>query len=736
MNAPSLTFLGRLPGVDCSPALPPAEQPIRGDIAAFVGFAERGPIDTPVPVVDHASFTAVFGGDYVLASDGGTPVYASLPSAVKAFFDNGGVRCYAVRVTGPNPATARWELPGIEIWQPDGTVGNVVVDAAWPGSWSSGLQVSTAPFARPLAADAVYERAGAAPGRLDLRSRGAAAAVQPGDLLDLDLGPGRPRLYVRAGATADGVLTAEAELTYLPADAGSPPQSDLPDPDALDSLPPVLLGVSVRLLRMDLVVQRLEDGLLQLVERFPDLAYGSFEAVLQPPIPDRPRSPMQPALDRSMDLRASTADDRAAATGLIVPVAGPPAGPPLIEGDEKLGTFDPVAVFLDELLPAGVTAFSLINDADALTTLATDPVQLRGIYSLLAVDEVAMIACPDLAQRGWFAVEPLPPDPEPPATPPPPPPDWSDFRCCEVETAPAPEPPAALAVTTLARPVRELDRIADFQEEPMRRVQEALITLCAARADLVALLSVPQHYDTAAVLSWHERLTSSNALAASQTSAFTPLSYAAYWHPWLTVPEPRTPQRSVLRALPALRTVPPDGAIAGMIAARELARGIWVAPAAVALRGPVALTPRLTDLETVRLFDAHANVIRQRPGSFAAIAAHTLADGALLQLSVRRLLIWLRRIALRAGMRYTFEVNNERFRALVRRRFERILAGLAQRGAWHDFRVRTDEGLTAGDDIENGRLVITLQVAPTSPVEFITVTLVRSGEGLLEVAEG
>lgn len=736
MSTSTLTFHGRLPGVDCSPALPPAEQPIRGDIAAFVGFAERGPVDTPVPVVDYASFTAVFGGDYVLASDGGTPVYAALPPAVKAFFDNGGVRCYAVRVTGPNPATARWELPGIQIWQQDGTVSNVVVDAAWPGSWSAGLQVSTAPIARPLAADAVYRRAGAAPGRLELRSRGATAAVQPGDLLDLDVGPGRPRLYVRAGPTADGLVTIEAEMTYRPAAEGPPPQPDLPDPDALAALPSVLSGVSIRLLRMDLVVQRLEEGQLLLVEHLPDLAYGSFGTVLQPSIPDISRSSIQPALDRSMDLRANTVNDQAAATGLIVPVAGLPAGPPLIEGDEKLDTFDPVAVFLDELLPAGVTVFSLINDADALTTLAPEPVQLRGIYSLLAIDEVAMIACPDLARRGWSAVEPLPPDPESPPPPPPRPPDWSDFRCCEIETAPTPEPPDANPVATPALPPRELDRIADFQEEPMRRVQEALVTLCAARGDLVALLSVPQHYDTPAVLSWHEQLTSSNALAASETSALTPLSYAAYWHPWLTVPEPNTPQLSVLRTVPALRTVPPDGAIAGMIAARELARGIWVAPAAVALRGPVALTPGLTQIETIRLFDAHANVVRQRPGSFSPIAAHTLADGVLLQLSVRRLLIWLRKIALRAGMRYTFEVNNERFRALVRRRFERILADLAQRGAWHDFRVLTDEGVTAGDDIENGRLVIALQVAPTSPVEFITVTLVRSGEGLLEVAEG
>ena len=233
-----------------------------------------------------------------------------LPAAVKAFFDNGGVRCYAVRVTGPDPATGRWALPGVQIWQQDGTVGDVLVEAAWPGSWSAGLRVGTTPIARPLAADAEYQRAAAAtPGRLDLRSLGAAATVQPGDLLDLDLGPGRPRLYVRAGSAAESVVTTDAELTYLPAADGSPPQFDIPDPDALGGLPPLLSGVSVGLLRMDLVVQRLTEGQLLLVERFPDLAYASFSTVLQP-ARDTPPRPQQPALDRSMDLRASAANDQ------------------------------------------------------------------------------------------------------------------------------------------------------------------------------------------------------------------------------------------------------------------------------------------------------------------------------------------------------------------------------------------------------------------------------------------
>ena len=64
-------------------------------------------------------------------------------------------------------------------------------------------------------------------------------------------------------------------------------------------------------------------------------------------------------------------------------------------------------------------------------------------------------------------------------------------------------------------------------------------------------------------------------------------------------------------------------------------------------------------------------------------------------------------------------------------RFDQILGALLQRGALAAYQIVID---ASGQ--EDGRLVVQLQVAPTSPVEFITVTLVRSGEGLLDVLEG
>jgi phage tail sheath protein FI len=205
------------------------------------------------------------------------------------------------------------------------------------------------------------------------------------------------------------------------------------------------------------------------------------------------------------------------------------------------------------------------------------------------------------------------------------------------------------------------------------------------------------------------------------------------WHPWLSVATGQQGSRAVLR------DVPPDGAVAGLIAAREIARGAWITPAGQPLRGVVGLatTRPLSDADEVRLFDAHTNLVQRRPGAFVTLSAHTLSgDPRLLHVSVRRLLILLRKISLRVGARYLFEVNNDRFRQLVRMRFDRILAALTARGAVHGFRVVTDGSVNTAEDQDAGRFVVALQVAPTNPVEFITVTLLRSGEDLLDVLEG
>ncbi|MFJ9561466.1 hypothetical protein ACIRQQ_15685 [Streptomyces fuscichromogenes] len=702
MAASTLTFSGRLPGVDVAAAPPAADLPLRLDVAAFVGFAPLGPLDLPVAVEDVNQFTAVFGGELVLATDAGIPVYARLAGAVRAFFDNGGRRCHVVRVAGPGARPARWTVPGLRIWQPDGTVTGAVVEAAWPGAWSAGIQLATQLLSRPLALAGGYRRSTpTAPGQF-LPATGAPVPVQPGDLLRFTFGPDHPALYTRVRGQLPGTA-AVAMDTEMPYAAGAgPADEDRPDPGALAGLPAELPVVSAELLRMDLVIRQLAPDGSRLLDRQTDLAFNAAvspagSAVVRPVPTIRPvwTDVLQPADDqapgsgRSTVLRADPDSLSAATTGLVVPVGMSPPGAvtepadPDVDGTDDLGTF-PVQAFTDPAL-ATATVYTLTEDAAQLTGPARPSGRLAGIHALLDVDEVALVAVPDATHLGW---SPAPTDPDTAAGPP------------------------------------VLDDPAGYDEAALLDLQSALVTMCAARGDLVALLGVPAHYDADLVLGWQQRLTTRGPLSDAGTSGTSPLSYAAYWHPWLRVLE------NDPRSTAPLRTVPPDGTVAGTIAARERDRGAWIAPANLPLRGPVQLVPALTGTDTAKLFDAHANLLRQRPGTITALSAHTLsADPALLQLSVRRLLILLRRTALAEGARYTFETDNDRFRQLVRARFERVLAALAAQGAFEDYRVATAEG-------DDGTVIITLQVAPTSPVEFITISLVRSGEGLLDVREG
>ena len=753
MPSSTLTFQGRLPGVTCTPALPPQPEPIRLDVPAFVGLAERGPLHQPLPVEDINQYTALFGGDLVVAQDAGRPVYAHLRATVASFFDNGGRRCYVVRVAGPAATAAAAVLPGLRRWTLDGTAAPVVVEAAWAGAWSAGLAAGTQLLEQPLAVKAPYRPGRPTGGELVLDAP-SALLLAPGDVVRLDLGPTLPGVYLVVGsATAGGpggtwTVTAAAEVPFDL--AGSPPAGpgaiepasavDLLPATALALVPDAVLVAGARLLRMDLVVRQTPPagGPAQQLEQWVDLrmnpAPGTTGAawtdVLQVPGDPAPA----PDLARSLLLRTrAVADDG----GVYVPVAmdqlGTPAefadqwaasppDPAAVPGFDDLDHFDPSALFVDPRL-AGETVLDLIEDAHQYTVLSHDPVALRGIHSLIDVDEVALVAVPDALHRGWTRFEPVPRPVEPPPTAAPVPVDWSRFRDCVVAVAP-PGPGEPTPVTPTVSDVPVLDDLATFDPSGLMGVQVALVQLCAARADAVAVLSLPAHYRAPDYLDWYQQLVNDERIIG------TPLGYAAVWHPWVKIVEPTTPALSPLRALP------PDGPACGTIAAREAERGVWVAPANISLRGVIDLTPPVSDAEALALFNGHDNLLRHRAGTFTAASAHTLSgDPALLQLSVRRLLILLRKLALRQGMRYVFQTNTDRFRQLVRISFERLLTRLTQLGAMVDFRVVTDAGLTTVHDEDEGRLIVNLAIAPTNPVEFITVALVRAGEGLLDVLE-
>jgi uncharacterized protein len=93
--------------------VPSASKPIEGvgtSVAAFVGLAPGGPLNTPVQLSNWTQFARTFGDP---TRDDGSPYMkgAYLAYAVAGFFDNGGSMCWVVRVGGDPDGARHVALP-------------------------------------------------------------------------------------------------------------------------------------------------------------------------------------------------------------------------------------------------------------------------------------------------------------------------------------------------------------------------------------------------------------------------------------------------------------------------------------------------------------------------------------------------------------------------------------------------------------------------------------------------
>lgn len=298
--------------------------------------------------------------------------------------------------------------------------------------------------------------------------------------------------------------------------------------------------------------------------------------------------------------------------------------------------------------------------------------------------------------------------------------------------------------------VQTLKSVEAYNNEDLKAVQWALIRLCAARADALAVLCLPAHYQDAQVASAVDDLAPRSrvepgamasgsgllSVPALNTGEQSALSYAALYSPWLrqsAKSESRLPtgQANVL-------LVPPDGAVCGKLAATANLRGAWIASENKLLQDVLGLGYRSTDDMQASLADKQVNIITAAPRGFVVSRASTLSRSSELKpLNVRRLLLLLRRLAMREGGIYLFEPNSVDFRNRVQHYWESLLNDLYRRGAFRGnsaeaaYRVVTDESVNDARSLELGRFVVELQVSPSQPMSFIHVRLIQSGSDQL-----
>jgi uncharacterized protein len=198
--------------------------------------------------------------------------------------------------------------------------------------------------------------------------------------------------------------------------------------------------------------------------------------------------------------------------------------------------------------------------------------------------------------------------------------------------------------------------------------------------------------------------------------------YAAVYYPRIIVNDPLTNLN-----LP----VPPSGHIAGIYARTDIERGVHKAPANETLRGITGLEAKLNKEEQDILNPAPLNInvlrdFRSASRGYRVWGARVITgDPDWKYVNVRRLFIYLEESIDQGTQWVVFEPNDEPLWARVRRTVTAFLTNVWRDGALQGqtpeeaFFVRCDRTTMSQNDIDNGRLVVLVGVAPVKPAEFV-----------------
>jgi hypothetical protein len=195
--------------------------------------------------------------------------------------------------------------------------------------------------------------------------------------------------------------------------------------------------------------------------------------------------------------------------------------------------------------------------------------------------------------------------------------------------------------------------------------------------------------------------------------------FGATYYPWVQIVDTVTGQP---------RWMPPSGAIAGVYAATDAARGWWKAPAGIdaGLEGVTGLAdPTLNDTVNGQLYSMGINCLRTFPlfGSIVwgarTLAGSTLGQSPFKYVNVRRAANFIE-LSLQQSLRWAvFEDNDEGLWASIRVEVETFMAGLLAVGAVEAFTVACDATTTSVVDQLNGVVNVNVGFVPARPVEFV-----------------
>ncbi|TQV71497.1 phage tail protein [Aliikangiella marina] len=196
-------------------------------------------------------------------------------------------------------------------------------------------------------------------------------------------------------------------------------------------------------------------------------------------------------------------------------------------------------------------------------------------------------------------------------------------------------------------------------------------------------------------------------------------SRLALYYPWVTIADP-TGQRTTIN-------VPPAGFIAGVYANTDVQRGVHKAPANEPVVGALGFAQDINRFQQELLNPEGINCLRSFPGRGHRVwGGRTLSsDPEWKYLNIRRFFLYLERSIEKSTQWVVFEPNGERLWDNVRSTVEDFLYNEWFNGRLlgptpkHAYFVRCDRSTMTQNDLDNGRLVCEIGVAPLAPAEFV-----------------
>ncbi|MFK8024813.1 MAG: phage tail sheath family protein [Ilumatobacter sp.] len=640
-------------------------------VAAFVGFTERAPLDkpdtdpngeSPRMVTSWAEYKKLYGG---FTND------ALLPQAVFGFFNNGGGRCYIVRIPdrslkkaaltvegagaleGVLKASSNGESPTLEFrslaasgdvtveLNPQPTADEVaaveaesaIAEARMP-EWKKTIRDRAAPIAGEAAKDAVGaaskrgverrvevarsaatnldEDADAAGEQARSAAEAAAAAVASGPAEDAAMSAAikaaeKAVNRAKGEAASDDDAQADAESSAIDAAFDPDPETGVAT-DAAGKA--ALAAAATALADGPSFALKITHG--DTIEMYPSLTVGDLARTLND------ESDLVQVINHAQD------------------------GSWLAVGDDGLT----LTLAQSSKLPVAKADFD------------GDFEERKGVTGLAIAEDVTMVMIPDLITAASKGKAP-----------------------------------------------------GKYDEKLWMGVQQTLVTHCEGERNRMAILDPPPGLNPQEVRQW---------LSLANLNS----KFAALYYPWLEVDNPVGSKADGNTTV----FVPPSGHMAGIWSRTDETRGVWKAPANEPVRGILGLQQDITRLEQELLNPVGINAIRPFGTQGIKVwGARTLSatDPSWKYINVRRLFNMVEATIMDGTQWVVFEPNDQALWERVKRTVNAFLLGLWRDGALFGaspdaaFFVKCDAENNPPESRDEGKLIVEVGIAPVLPAEFV-----------------